>query len=106
MNCGFRLSALGFRKPDAEPEAEPEYSCTKRARFFTFSTGVSGRMPWPRLKMWPGRPAAWPQDVFRARLQFFPLGKQQYGIEISLHGAFVIEAATSLRPVECASRGR
>ncbi len=22
---------------------------------FTFSTGVSGRMPWPRLKMWPGR---------------------------------------------------
>src|ERR1019366_8691516 len=21
----------------------------------TFSTGVSGRMPWPRLKMWPGR---------------------------------------------------
>jgi hypothetical protein len=22
---------------------------------FTFSTGVSGRMPWPRLKIWPGR---------------------------------------------------
>src|ERR1039457_844416 len=21
----------------------------------TFSTGVSGRIPWPRLKMWPGR---------------------------------------------------
>src|SRR5271163_4184121 len=25
---------------------------------FTFSTGVSGRMPCPRLKIWPGRPAA------------------------------------------------
>lgn len=24
----------------------------------TFSTGVSGRMPWPRLKMCPGRPPA------------------------------------------------
>ena len=24
----------------------------------TASTGVVGTMPWPRLKMWPGRPAA------------------------------------------------
>ena len=24
----------------------------------TFSTGVPGSTPWPRLKMWPGRPAA------------------------------------------------
>src|SRR3989304_1474180 len=24
----------------------------------TCSTGVSGSTPWPRLKMWPGRPAA------------------------------------------------
>src|SRR6185369_1580292 len=23
----------------------------------TWPTGVSGRMPWPKLKMWPGRPA-------------------------------------------------
>jgi hypothetical protein len=22
---------------------------------FTFSTGVSGRIPWPKLKIWPGR---------------------------------------------------
>src|ERR1700684_2802566 len=33
-------------------------SCTNLARSFTFSTGVCGRMPWPRLKMWPGRASA------------------------------------------------
>ena len=54
---GTRLPAFGFRLPE-EVTRDAEYSCTKWARFFTFSTGVSGRMPWPRLKMWPGRPAA------------------------------------------------
>jgi hypothetical protein len=44
----------GFRLP----VSSRENSCTMRARFFTFSTGVSGKMPWPRLKMWPGRPPA------------------------------------------------
>src|SRR5579862_6359100 len=29
-----------------------EYSCTNLHSFLTLSTGVSGRMPWPRLKMW------------------------------------------------------
>src|SRR5271166_327194 len=33
-------------------------SCTKSARFLTLSTGVSGKMPCPRLKMWPGRLSA------------------------------------------------
>ena len=31
------------------------------------------------------------KNVFRARFQFFPVGEQQYGIEISLHGGTVIE---------------
>src|SRR5215469_10031655 len=35
-----------------------ECSCTYSATTFTFSTGVSGRMPCPRLKMWPLRPPA------------------------------------------------
>ena len=34
-------------------------SWTASTNATAFSTGVSGRMPWPRLKMWPGRPAAW-----------------------------------------------
>src|SRR3990172_2312339 len=32
--------------------------CTRSTRSWTFSTGVPGRIPWPRLKTWPGRPAA------------------------------------------------
>ena len=32
--------------------------CTWRASACTCSSGVVGRMPWPRLKMCPGRPAA------------------------------------------------
>src|SRR6516162_8489257 len=48
----LRLPEAGAREPDGA------YSSTKRARFFTLSTGVSGRMPCPRLKMRPGRPAA------------------------------------------------
>jgi len=35
---------------------------------------VSGRMPWPRLKMWPGRPAA-SCKIFGARFQFVPVGE-------------------------------
>src|SRR5664279_2898081 len=33
-------------------------SCTNCARSFTLVTGVCGKMPWPRLKMCPGRPSA------------------------------------------------
>src|SRR5260370_9674181 len=43
---------------DALHEVRRECSCTNRARFFTFSTGVSGRMPWPLLQLWPSRPRA------------------------------------------------
>src|SRR5271157_4227353 len=42
----------------AEVAAVALNSCTNCARFFTLSTGVWGRMPWPRLKMCPGRPSA------------------------------------------------
>src|ERR1044072_614407 len=34
-------------------------SWTMSTSAITLSTGVSGRMPCPRLKMWPGRPPAW-----------------------------------------------
>src|ERR1039458_1052055 len=35
------------------------------------------------------------QNVFRARLDFFPLGEKQHGIEIALHRALVAEALPS-----------
>src|SRR6185312_9474843 len=37
---------------------------TQLATLITASTGVSGTMPWPRLKMWPGRPLAWRRISF------------------------------------------
>src|SRR5215469_12822302 len=49
-----RLSPSDLRFVDPAAEC----SCTNFARFLTFSTGVSGRMPWPRLKIWPDRPPA------------------------------------------------
>src|SRR5262249_57054946 len=46
---------------------------TKSTRAITFSTGVSGRMPWPRLKMCPGRPPAWRKMLSaRASNSFWP----------------------------------
>ena len=38
-------------------------SATASIRRSTLSTGVCGSTPWPRLKMWPGRPAARSQHV-------------------------------------------
>src|SRR5205807_7883452 len=38
--------------------ARPVARCTRSVTKPTASGGVPGRMPWPRLKMWPGRPSA------------------------------------------------
>ena len=46
-----------------------EYSCTNRASALTFSTGVSGKMPWPRLNMCPGARQRG-VEYLRARFQF------------------------------------
>ena len=43
-----------------------------------------------------GAPGGEAEDFFRAPLQFLPVGKEQDGIEISLHGALVIEAGPAL----------
>src|SRR6266566_3395460 len=48
-----------------------EYSCTYAASAFTFSTGVSGKMPWPKLKMCPGRPAARSRISWAQSFTFF-----------------------------------
>ena len=41
-------------------------ACTCSTTALTFSTGVPGRMPWPRLKTWPGPAAGAPQHVVHA----------------------------------------
>ncbi len=80
--------------------------CTYCASICTCSTGVDGRMPWPRLKMWPGRPptrarmssACWSMRGDRA--------EQQRRIEVALHGAVVRRCAPTPRRSGCASRRR
>src|ERR1700690_3190415 len=72
-----RLPASGLGVPEGGFAAE--YSWIRRARFFTFSTGVSGRMPWPRLKMWPGRPAAWRRMASARDLISFQSAKSSTG---------------------------
>ena len=45
--CGWGVRAHGW-----------VYCFTHLTSWMTFSTGVPGTIPWPRLKMWPGRLAA------------------------------------------------
>src|SRR5271170_4280951 len=56
-----------------------ECSRTNSQSALTFSTGVSGRMPWPRLKMWPGRPAAWRKMSSARFLSSFQSAKSSTG---------------------------
>jgi len=57
---GQRLSDRGLFSPATSRDRGYRrlISCTPSTRARTCSTGVPGRMPWPRLKMWPGRPPA------------------------------------------------
>ena len=53
-----------------------------------------GSTPWPRLKMWPGRPPARVEDVARRRLDPLPRPEQHGRVEVALHAAVVAD----LRP--------
>ncbi len=57
---------------------------------------VSGSTPWPRLKMWPGRPPAASRIADRRRLDAREGPEQQRGIEVPLHAAI---AADPLPPL-------
>ena len=58
-------------------------SCTTATTAWRASIGVSGRTPWPRLKMWPGRPPARVRTS-RPALEHSRGREQQRGIEIAL----------------------
>ena len=64
-------------------------ACTSSTRRPRSSGSVAGRTPWPRLKMWPGRPSARGQHVAGGRLDVLPRPEQRGGIEVSLHAAVV-----------------
>ena len=59
---------------------------TKSTSRLTLSTGVCGRTPWPRLKMWPGRPPALVEHRLGPLAQRIPRGEQGDRIEVALDG--------------------
>src|SRR3954447_25043186 len=49
------VTATRAGPPGSIHRPRAEWACTMSTRAMTWSTGVWGRMPCPRLKMWPGR---------------------------------------------------
>src|SRR5579872_399404 len=72
QNCCF----VGHHRTAPVVEYLALNSLTKFTRARTFSTGVSGRIPCPRLKMCPARPPAWARiSEVRARNSFWSANK-------------------------------
>ena len=83
VNCSVILSAMSHFL------AECSWTMSTRAR--ALSTGVCGRTPWPRLKMWPGRPAAWSRTAIARRRSSAVSAKQGHRVEIALDRAVVAD---------------
>ena len=66
-------------------------SCTMSTSALTFSTGVSWWTPWPRLKMWPGRPRGAVEDALGRAADLGEARQQHGGIEVALHGHVVAQ---------------
>ena len=60
-------------------------SCTKRASNCTCSRFVAGRMPCPRLKMWPVRPRARRSTSNAPRSRRSTGPSSRVGVEVALH---------------------
>ena len=62
----------------------------------TASTGVPGRMPWPRLKTWPGRPPARRSTSSTPREQPLARREEQRRVEVALQRDAVAEPLARL----------
>ena len=83
-----------------------ESACTASTSAATFSGGVAGTMPWPRLKMWPGAgPAARTIADGFAR-DGRGIGQQHQRIEIALQRDARADRARAPRRGRRSSRGR
>ena len=70
------------------------------------SGSVRGRTPWPRLKMWPGRPPA-RSSTSRAAASTRSHGPSSTaGIEVALHAAVLADELPAVVERRCASRAR
>ena len=73
-------------------------SCTMSTSALTWSTGAAGKMPWPRLKTCPGRPAA-ASSTSRAPLADRVARREQTsGVEVALHARRRARAAATSSP--------
>ena len=105
-----RVEIVGGRKSgdasaDDDDALAPRqlYSLNSRTistQAFTFSTGVSGRMPWPRLKMWPGPRAGALQQLMHAHAQLGKRSEQHRRIQIALHRRPVADVHPGLVDVD------
>ena len=93
-------SALRFCRATADGNVLHEV-----AQVFTFSTGVSGKIPWPRLKMCPGLRRPVPANHSRALAAPFQSANSSTGSRFPCT-APGSSAISSPHPAECASRGR
>ena len=85
------------------------YCLTHLTTWMTLSTGVPGTMPWPRLKMWPGRPAAASRISCDAGFEDVCGGEEGDGVEVALDGDAVADGAPAFvegdAPVEAEDVG-
>ena len=66
----------------------------------TWSTGVSGRTPWPRLKICPGTAAGAAQDFCHSAFDFFRRSEQRDRIEVALDGDVVADGGPAFVKID------
>ena len=102
----LRLPASGFRLPGAARELRRRILLHETRQILHIVDRRFRQDAVAEIEDVAGASSGAAQNVFRARLQFLPVGEQQHGIKIALHGASRDRAGPSLHPAECASRVR
>ena len=80
--------------------------CTVSISTATFSGGVAGTMPWPRLKMWPGAGPAARTTAAASRATAAASARSTMRIEIALQRDALADAAARGGQDRRSSRGR
>jgi len=75
MSAGFGSTDFGLRLSASGHRIRGRIFLDEVCEVLHIFYRVSGRMPWPRLKMWPGRPAASCKICWARDFQFVPVGE-------------------------------
>ena len=83
----LRIPGVHHRRPLCFVVNSAQYSWTKSTSRRTLSTGVCGRIPWPRLKMWPvpARRCGAVEHPPGALAQLRPRRKEHHRVEVALN---------------------